>query len=669
MARRSPALRLGERSLYGVGDLAAARRHFEVAYGEATSGGDPDGQALAAVGLGGLWVHEWRDSLQAALVRSRQRRALAGLEPGSPVRLRLQARLAAEQDYLEGGYDRVLTAVDEARQTANPSILAEAAGLACHCLLGPRDAVRRRAVIEELLGAAASSPRRVDRLMALVWNAVDLVLVGDLTADRAVGEVRRELARGGHLAVEFVVAGIDGMQRLRDGDLGNAEHVAGSTLLAGRRAGDVDAPGWAGGQLAVLRWHQGRLAELVPQLTDLAGAADTGSVDRASYAGLAVALACAGDQDRAARALARARGERLGALPQWSGRLLTLTGIVETASLLGDRSTAREAYAELESHAGLPVMLSLGAACWGSTQQSLGVAAATYGDLGRAVHHLEAAVRDNERLGNRPAAIFSRHRLSLALADRGEMHDRAAAEEHLALARHEAQALGIVLVAAQRQYAVAAAPRPGSAGSPQVLARRDPDGGWRLLVGERTVTLRDSVGMRYLAVLIARPGEEVAAGELVRAVCGAAPSDAGPHIRSGARRPDSGRGSDVLSWQPMLDARACAQYRQRLAALAQQVADLEAAGDQAGAAVAGQEREWLVAELSRAAGQGGRSRGFADDAERARVAVTNAIRRCLDRICAVDQTVGDQLRAAVYTGRRCSFRVTTGPGGRSPTAT
>ncbi len=93
-AQRSPAQRLGERSLYRVGDLAKARHHFEVAHGGASSGGDPEGQALAALGLGGLWVHEWRDSLQAALVRTRQRRALTALEPGSPVRLRLQARLA-----------------------------------------------------------------------------------------------------------------------------------------------------------------------------------------------------------------------------------------------------------------------------------------------------------------------------------------------------------------------------------------------------------------------------------------------------------------------------------------------------------------------------------------------------------------------------------------------
>ena len=68
------------------------------------------------------------------------------------------------------------------------------------------------------------------------------------------------------------------------------------------------------------------------------------------------------------------------------------------------------------------------------------------------------------------------------------------------------------------------------------------------------------------------------------------------------------------------------------------------------------ESDWLVAELAAATGLGGRQRRFADDAERARIAVGKAIRRALRRIEAADQALGADLRACVVTGLRCCYR-------------
>jgi hypothetical protein len=65
----------------------------------------------------------------------------------------------------------------------------------------------------------------------------------------------------------------------------------------------------------------------------------------------------------------------------------------------------------------------------------------------------------------------------------------------------------------------------------------------------------------------------------------------------------------------------------------------------------------LVHELEAAAGLSGRVRPFADDTERARIAVTKAIHRALDRLEAADAAIGAEVRSRVQTGQRCRFHV------------
>jgi hypothetical protein len=130
--------------------------------------------------------------------------------------------------------------------------------------------------------------------------------------------------------------------------------------------------------------------------------------------------------------------------------------------------------------------------------------------------------------------------------------------------------------------------------------------------------------MYHLAVLIANPGTEVPAVELVAGLDAVAPQ---PPRRS-------------MSRQSVLDATAVRRYRQRLA---------ELDGD-------GIEREWLLAELALNTGPGGRYRTFADDAERARLAAGRAIRRAMGNVERADPPIGVHLRATVHTGIRCWYR-------------
>jgi hypothetical protein len=67
------------------------------------------------------------------------------------------------------------------------------------------------------------------------------------------------------------------------------------------------------------------------------------------------------------------------------------------------------------------------------------------------------------------------------------------------------------------------------------------------------------------------------------------------------------------------------------------------------------EREFLIAELTRAAGLGGRRRRMGDDVERARTAVTARIRDTIRRIERADPVLADHFRRFVRTGTFCSY--------------
>ncbi len=162
---------------------------------------------------------------------------------------------------------------------------------------------------------------------------------------------------------------------------------------------------------------------------------------------------------------------------------------------------------------------------------------------------------------------------------------------------------------------------------------------WRLTLGNRGVLMEDSIGMAHLAVLIANPRQEIQAADLVAGLAGL-----------------SGTGGDAGTAQRVLDPEAIAEYRNRLRQLDTELNETgidELEASRAGLAKA--ERDWLVAQLSSAAGFGGRTRAFPDQPERARVAVGKAIRRALARITEADAVIGEHLRQTVHTGVRCSY--------------
>ena len=109
--------------------------------------------------------------------------------------------------------------------------------------------------------------------------------------------------------------------------------------------------------------------------------------------------------------------------------------------------------------------------------------------------------------------------------------------------------------------------------------------GW----GSSSVVVRDLKGYRYVARLLAEPDREFHAADLVRMEAG---SDQGAPLDRGI---------------PVLDEHAKAAYRRRLDDIDEDIADAHAHNDIARAELAERDREYLIEELKRATGLGGRA--------------------------------------------------------------
>ena len=105
----------------------------------------------------------------------------------------------------------------------------------------------------------------------------------------------------------------------------------------------------------------------------------------------------------------------------------------------------------------------------------------------------------------------------------------------------------------------------------------------------------------------------------------------------------------------MLDAQAKADYQRRLTELEDELEEARELGNEERIAKAEDEKEALAHELRRAIGLGGRDRRAASSAERARSAVTRAIRLALERIADQDRDLGRLLSTTIKTGTACSY--------------
>jgi len=159
---------------------------------------------------------------------------------------------------------------------------------------------------------------------------------------------------------------------------------------------------------------------------------------------------------------------------------------------------------------------------------------------------------------------------------------------------------------------------------------------WSVVFRGRSVRLRDSKGLVYIAALLRAPGKEVHVTELAGL----------GRLESASLGKDTG---------PMIDDQARRAYKARVEELQAERDEARDWGDLERAARADEELSILTHELSAAYGLGGRARRADDPAERIRKAVTNRIRQSMAKIDGVIPDLGRHLANSIRTGSFCSY--------------
>jgi hypothetical protein len=184
---------------------------------------------------------------------------------------------------------------------------------------------------------------------------------------------------------------------------------------------------------------------------------------------------------------------------------------------------------------------------------------------------------------------------------------------------------------------------------------------WTISFDGKLVLMKDSKGLRQIALLLAKPGQELHATDLEALVGGPAEAPAATPSNRVAHgelelRADSGDAGALL------DAEAKAAYKARLDELQEEIDEAEDFNDPVRAERAREERDFLIRELARAVGLGGRDRKASSHAERARLNATRAIRSAMTHLTREHPALGQHLAATIRTGRYCSYT----PDPRSP---
>lgn len=160
---------------------------------------------------------------------------------------------------------------------------------------------------------------------------------------------------------------------------------------------------------------------------------------------------------------------------------------------------------------------------------------------------------------------------------------------------------------------------------------------WRVSFDGTVVSLQDTVGVRHIARLLAAPGRRFRCDELLA-------------LEAGEPRPPCVHAGELVA-----DARAMRAYRGQLEWLERDLAAARALGDGERASLLQQEHERLGALLRAAAGKGGRSRKFVDELERARQAVSAAIRRTMKVLKSAHPSLWRHLYKHLQTGYFCQY--------------
>ena len=673
-ARRLRLLLALGNATWRCGDNIKAREVFLRAARTARALGDSEALIRAAVGFGHACPDDGHvDAVLIGLLEEALR-ACAGRDPSLEVAL--LGRLAAALYFAPDGERRTqlsARAVEIARRTGDPVVIAAALRTEHLLAYGPRPLAERLAIADEALTLATGAGHR--RLAADLHAArtLDLLELGDIEAvereldafTQAADEARAMRQRWHAAVVRTTVA-------LLAGRFDAAAGLAAAALAMRQDGQDSSVAQLFATQMFLLRRDTGGLAGVAGMLEGFAREFPT---FRSWALALALLHAETGAPDRARTGFDQVAARDFSDLPHDGSYVQCLALAAEIAAALGDARRADSLYPLLLPFEERNVVISVGGGCFGSAARHLGLLAALRGDRVAAERHFTRALDANRRMGARP--FIARTELAWAELLLGSKSRGAGtpAAKLLGDAREIADALGmepLLRRVAEVGHAAPTGPAAGATPPPKrdrargahaaaAETERPPaqsrdailrcDGEyWTIALDQESLRLRDSKGLVYLAQLIRNAGSELHVLDLVR---DATPSDAaatvGEAMQAGLSAGDLGDAGVVV------DREARAAYKRRLADLGRELEDARAGDDEDRVARAEREIEFLTAELSRAVGLGGRERRAGSAAERARVNVSRTVGAVLRKITERCPMLGQHLAACVRTGVFCSY--------------
>src|SRR5689334_6271256 len=544
-------------------------------------------------------------------------------EDGS-LRARLLARLAAALYWSappERRHSLADEAIEMARRVGDPATLAFVLSDAHLATWDPDSLERSLPWATEIYGLAERVGNTELAMAAHSWRISLLLERGDMAAVDTEIETFTANAKRLHQQRAQRQATLHHCARaLMVGDFDDAERLL---MEAGEYAGRLQADQIFGmrvaGLLFAAREVQGRLGELEGAVRQFADAQPAMPVWRCALSSVYLQTGRDHELRREYETFAK---ENFDTLPRDNLWMPALAFLAQACHHFEDRERAPRLRELLEPYSGRNV-ITPDVAYFGPVDRFLALLAATEGDRERAAAWFDSARALAESMGARP---------TLARID---------AEEEAALGDQPRPA------GAARDGAAAAA-----AAEPRSLRRRGDV--WEFSSGAASFHLRDAKGLQHLALLLANPGREFHALDLVGGGT-AAPAAAGLPDQEMTIR---GRGQDDSG--PLLDPQAKAQYRQRVIELQEELEEAESFHDPERASRAREELEFIESELSAAVGLGGRDRRTGSSAERARVNVTRALKGTVDRVADYDEALGHHLRTCIRTGTFCVYD--PGPG-------
>jgi hypothetical protein len=176
---------------------------------------------------------------------------------------------------------------------------------------------------------------------------------------------------------------------------------------------------------------------------------------------------------------------------------------------------------------------------------------------------------------------------------------------------------------------------------------------WSITYQGKTLGLKHSKGLAYIATLLTHPGERFHVKEMVAMVEGAS---SGNGANRDVRDSDLTVTNDLGGTSSAPDPRARADYRRRLNELESEIEEADRFNDIGRATRAREELDFIEAEFAGAIGIGGHARQTSTHAERARRMVGKAIHAALDKIRAGNPALGRHFGTSIRTGYFCSYQ-------------